>query len=233
MDPAASLTRARHGLPAINPFSPAAWWALPSCPRSLSVAAECVVHPVSHESAILLCLSHCCSLYPSHPCLRLPPAALHLAPAALWTGLAAPPPGGLLSHKALTGLGKRRVHWAQPLVPTCSLVCALVLRSGATAATQRDLVHPRAAENISGKEHGARLHSLGARTLVATCSPREETKAQAQHRVRGPMPACDFCQEASGHGQGLVLSHLEPLTCVSITVEEIVPGHGSQCSCPS
>lgn len=44
----------------------------------------------------LRCLS-CSSLYLAVPCPCLPPAAPHLAPAALWTGLATLPPRGLLS----------------------------------------------------------------------------------------------------------------------------------------
>lgn len=117
--PSASLTCTALAA-AVNTFSPAAW-ALPSrlhfllVPRSLCLWWQSVWSTLCPTSPPhLLCLS-CSSLCPAVPCLCLPPAALHLAPAALWTGLATPPPRGLLSHKALHGLGKERVHWAHSL----------------------------------------------------------------------------------------------------------------------
>lgn len=75
------------------------------------------------------------------------------------------------------------------MVPVCSLVCALVLRSGASTATQKALIGSGAAGDMSSMVLGltARGHTGGA--------------------WLGLRPRA---------------GHLEPLSWVSITVEDIV-----------
>lgn len=149
-------------------------------PGSLSVAAECAAHAGPTRPPRLLSVFHAV-LSPGCPLLATPPLTSHLPPRG--QGWPHRPPGAFCPiGPSVASREEEGPLGTQPLVPTCSLVCALVLRSGAAAATQRDLVRPRAAGDMSGKG----LHSLGARVLTATCSPRGETEAQVQHRVRGP-----------------------------------------------
>lgn len=149
----------------------------PLAPRSLWRAGRV---PEVRLSAV--CLS-CCPFTLAVPCLCLPPAAPHLAPAALWTGLAAQWPRGLCPLRPC-GDSKPGAHMQFGL-RACPELWAGV-------ATQRDLLGPRAAGETSSKRHGPRPCRLGARALTVTRLPREETEVQAQHWEDAS------CQETAG-----------------------------------
>lgn len=180
--------------------------------------------PLSPCSKVSVCGGRACGP-PCVPQVRLL-CAVSLAPPFTWLSPALAcllPPR--TSHLPPCGQGWPHCHLGafcplgtQPLVPTCSLVCALVLRSGATAATQRDLVH-RGQQGRESQRACAGLHSLGDCHLHSWGRLRASS-AQGEGGLAGSL------RPQAGTGSSLVFSHLELLPWVSITVEEILTAPG-------